>query len=109
MNRNEISAAKELIQEGLEHDADNYELIYMLAMCAETENNIEIAFYLYKLAIYICKSNEDEKIIQNELNRMCISANADNYKLGKALEAVIIGMIKLNGFYLIQLGISLNV
>lgn len=35
--------------------ANNYELIYMKAICSEHLNNLATAYYLYKLSIYIAQ------------------------------------------------------
>ena len=90
--------------------ANNYELIYMKAICSEHLNNLATAYYLYKLSIYIAQyenQSEDVAIIQASLNQLC--NNSDNseelipYNLNKALENIIKERILNNEFLITNL------
>ena len=85
--------------------ANNYELIYMKAICSEHLNNLATAYYLYKLSIYIAQyenQSEDVAIIQASLNQLCNnSCDSDeltSYNLNKALENIIKERIHNNEF-----------
>ncbi len=93
MEKCDFSSAVEQINKTLQIDKNNYELIFMLALCYEQMGNIEKSYYTYKLAIYLADGTEDKEVIEAEFKRLCSYADADEYKLGKALESIIIDRI----------------
>ena len=98
MTNSDYTKALSLIHEGLLLDNNNYELIFMNALCEEQLGHTEDAYYLYKLALFTVTDNNDKLTIQNEFNRMCSHYNANSYALGKALEHLIIYRIKINEY-----------
>ena len=68
MDNGQIECAVELINKGLMQDSNNYELIFMKALCLEQEGCISEAYYMYKLAIFLSKDTEDGDIIKIEMN-----------------------------------------
>ena len=100
MDNAKYNKALDLINNGINLDKNNYELIFMKALCLVQLGYIEDAYYLYKLAIFISDSSNsnDSAIINNEFEHMCSNSNADPYKLGKALEHLIIERIKLKEY-----------
>lgn len=89
MDKGQIECAVELINKGLMQDSNNYELIFMKALCLEQEGCISEAYYMYKLAIFLSKDTEDGDIIKIEYDRMCRYSDTDEYSLGKALESLV--------------------
>lgn len=59
MNDGNFIKAEEEIHTTLEIDKNNYELIFMLALCFEQEGKIEDAYYAYKLALFLSKGTDD--------------------------------------------------
>ena len=100
MDNAEYNKALDFINNGIKLDNNNYELIFMKAICLEQSGYIEDAYYLYKLAIFIANNSNsnDESIINSEFTRMCSCNNADPYKLGKSLEHLITEHIKLHEY-----------
>lgn len=104
MDNEQYDKAIKDISLGISYDPDNYELIFMEALCKEKLGFIEYAYYDYRLAIYLAKkspitsSNNDLTIIQEQFNRMCSYCSADSYKLGKALENLIMERIRLKEY-----------
>ena len=100
MDNAEYNKALDFINNGIKLDNNNYELIFMKAICLEQSGYIEDAYYLYKLAIFIANNSNsnDESIINSEFTRMCSCNNADPYKLGKSFEHLITEHIKLHEY-----------
>jgi tetratricopeptide (TPR) repeat protein len=103
MDNSSFDSALNTIQNGLSISPDNYELIFMSALCYEQINEIEAAYYRYRLAIYLSArdtgdSSDDTALIKNELNRMCEYTNADKYKLAVSLEQLILERIHLKEY-----------
>lgn len=92
--------AIKIINSGLSSDSNNYELIFMRAICHEQLNCIEDAYFEYRLAAFIAKSSseEDEKLINEHFKHMCSYANADGFKLGRALENLITERLQLKEY-----------
>lgn len=103
MDNSSFDSALNTIQNGISISPDNYELIFMSALCYEQINEIEAAYYRYRLAIYLSArdtgdSSDDTALIKNELNRMCEYTNADKYKLAVSLEQLILERIHLKEY-----------
>ena len=98
MDNGDFEAAKEQINETLLIDNNNYELTFMLALCYEQTGNIEKAYYTYKLAMFLAQGTDDREVIECEFKRLCSYADANEYKLGKALESLIIDRINLGEY-----------
>lgn len=100
MDNNEYNNALDFINTGIKLNKSNYELIFMKALCFEQLGNIEYAYYLYKLAIFMADNfnPKDATLIHNEFSRMCSYNEAIPYKLGKSLEQLIIERIKLTDY-----------
>lgn len=98
MTNSDFDDALSLIHDGLILDNNNYELIFMNALCEEQLGHTEDSYYLYKLALFIVTDDNDKLTIQNEFTRMCSYYDADSYRLGKALENLIIQRIKIHEY-----------
>lgn len=100
MNNNKYNEANELIDTGITLDCNNYELLFMKALYLEHIGCIEDAYYIYRLAIFIAANSnpDDTTTIQNELSRMCSCKESDSYKLGKALEHLIITRLHMKEY-----------
>lgn len=57
MDNEQYDKAIKDISLGISYDPDNYELIFMEALCKEKLGFIEYAYYDYRLAIYLAKKS----------------------------------------------------
>ncbi|SFG73426.1 Glycosyltransferase like family protein [Lachnospiraceae bacterium C7] len=75
-----------------------YEWYYIYAMLNE-ENDKEMAFVSYKMALFLVKGSSLEKqIIQEEFDKMCNQTKMDDYRVGKAIQKFIEMMIKVKAY-----------
>ena len=98
MDNGDFETAIKQINETLLMDNNNYELTFMLALGYEQTGNIEKAYYTYKLAMFLAQGTDDREVIECEFKRLCSYADASEYKLGKALESLIIDRINLGEY-----------
>lgn len=59
MDNEQYDKAIKDISLGISYDPDNYELIFMEALCKEKLGFIEYAYYDYRLAIYLAKKKSN--------------------------------------------------
>lgn len=98
MEQGDVDEAAALIAKGLLSAHDNYELYFMRALCREQQGEPEAAYYDYRLAEYLAVGSEDEPVIHHELERMSAVSAVDTYKLGKALEQLVLEQLGLHEY-----------